>query len=154
MRRDEIPLRLSLDFLGNCELKDITPLRIQAFIDKRRAQPGRRPVTTLSNATVRNDIHALSNLLKRAHSLRHVSENVITGSVDKPAPPPSRTEFLERDECACLLDAAADLDQEARVASQIRELQRRKRALRDGGDHASARLVKCELQGLFFSPLD
>jgi integrase len=151
LRRDEIALRLWFDFLGNCELSDITPLRIQAFIDKRRAQPGRCPRTTLSNATVRNDIHALSNLLKRAHSLRHVSENVITGSFDKPAPPPSRTEFLERDECARLLDAAAEMDQEARVACQIRELQRQERALRDAGDHASARAVKRELQGLFLA---
>jgi integrase len=151
LRHDEISLRLWFEFLGNCELSDITPLRIQAFIDKRRKQPGRSPGTMLSNATVRNDIHALSNLLSRARSLRYVSENVITGSFDKPAPPPSRTEFLEREACARLLDAAAEMDHEARVACQIRALQRQERALRDAGDHASARLAKCNLQGLFLA---
>lgn len=70
LRHDEIALRLWFDFFGNCELNDITPLRSKAYIKKRRAEEGRRPGTTLSNATVRNDVHSLSNLLARACSMQ------------------------------------------------------------------------------------
>lgn len=151
LRHDEISLRLWFRFLGDCELSDITALRIQDYIDQRRAQPGRSPGTLLSNATVRNDVHSLSNLLARALELGHVSRNAALKCRAKPAAPEARTEFLERDECARLLDAAAEIDQEARVACQIRELQRQARALRAVGAHERARTVKHELQGLFLA---
>ena len=151
LRHDETCLRLWFSFLGNCELSDITALRIQEYIDQRRKQPGRSPGTLLSDATVRNDVHALSNLLERAVELGHIGKNTALKCRAKPAAPEPRIEFLERDECARLLDAATEMDHEARVARQIRELQRQQRAFRDAGDHASARVVKCEFQGLFLA---
>ncbi|MCO4099451.1 MAG: hypothetical protein HEQ38_08640 [Gemmatimonas sp.] len=133
LRHDETSLRLWFDFLGNCELGDITALRIQEYIDQRRVQPGRCSGTLLSNATVRNDVHALSNLLERAVELGYVGKNSALKCRAKPAAPAPRIEFLERDECARLLDAAAEMDREARLARQIRELQRQESALRGAG---------------------
>jgi integrase len=148
LRKHESSLRQIVEYFGDCALLALTPARINDFVRARQEQPGRKPGTRLSNATIRNDLNALANLLGTAKERGYVFENAMEMLRRRPAAPKPRRECLERDECARLLDAAFELDQEARVARRIRDLKHRQRALRKTGHREAARAINQEIAEL------
>jgi integrase len=138
-----------LAFFGNIRLEEFATLRVQDYIDARRKAPGIRAGTTLSNATIRNELHSLSNLLSRAVADEHIASNAVRRLHSRPAAPPPRGEFLERDEAARLLDCAHELDQEARVACEIVALKSRADALGDARKSPEARALNASARDLY-----
>ena len=151
IQNDEKCLRRLLRWFGNCRLTEITTTRLDAYVDYRLQQPGSKAGTTLSNATVRNELHTLSNLLSRAKANGHVAENVVELMHEKPAPPPAREVFLERDAAAHLLDVAHEMDVEARAARCIVALRERASVYRNAGELEKAQALEVEASSLYLT---
>jgi integrase len=88
----------------------------------RLAEPGWRAGTTTSTATVRNELHALSNLFTRLELPDGSSLPNPVKRIDLPAPPDDESEYLQLEEMARLLDAAVELDHETSRACRAVEL--------------------------------
>ncbi len=112
---DERRLRMFLDFcrdhlkLPNIRLSQVTVERLTKFVNWSRQQPGRRGKSK-SGQTLQHEIHAISNLFKRAVREGKAVENPVHRLLEKPRIEREEAVYLEPGEAARLLEAAKQLD--------------------------------------------
>lgn len=110
IERDELSLRNVLAYFGReVRLSEIDVEGLTDYMAHRLEQDGRGEGTTVSNSTIRAEVHALSSLYKRAVREDKAEENPAR-KVEKPSPAPPDEVWLEPGEAAALLDAAAEYD--------------------------------------------
>lgn len=102
VERDERSLRHLSKFFGNVPLSQITPTGVSDYVHMR--------VKQVSAQTLLHEIHAGSNLFRRAVKERAAKENPFTGLMDKPEIQRPEPEFLENDEAARFLAASRAAD--------------------------------------------
>jgi integrase len=100
---------LKLEGLGNIELSGISTSLVTDFLNWRATHPGRKPGTRLSSQTMRNDLFTLSSILGRATDEGLIDQNPVD-RVRRPKKTRDEAEWLEIDEGARVLDAAAWFD--------------------------------------------
>lgn len=103
-------------FSQNARLSEIGPAALGRYVAMRRKAPGRSPGTFTAENTIRNEINAASGLFERAVALDLIHVNPVTRMPDRPKGTITDAVFLSAEEAARLLDAAAELDAEARAA--------------------------------------
>jgi integrase len=102
VERDERSLRHLLGFFGNVQLSEITPKLVSQYTSMRLKQ--------VAPQTVLHELHAGSNLYKRAVVEAAAKENPFRRLIDKPEIQRGEPVFLENDETARFLDAARAAD--------------------------------------------
>jgi integrase len=114
----EILVHLVFRF-DNPALSDLTAARIERYLDERRREPGAIEGTLISPRTLKNELSALSTLYERAIKWGLTGSNPVRHVTNRPT---SRqlapATWLTRTEGARLLDAAARLDAETRLAAE------------------------------------
>ncbi|HEU4699991.1 MAG TPA: site-specific integrase [Gemmatimonadales bacterium] len=118
VKRDRAALAHVLGYFGNCRLAEITTERLELYVAHREQQPGLRPDTFVAAATIRNELHAISNLFRRAIALHLASENPVAAMMEKPRLPVEEAAFLTGPDAGRLLNAAAALDAEVQRARE------------------------------------
>ena len=93
-------------------LAHITAERLTKYLEWRRVQAGRNG-RTIAAQTQLHELHALSNLFKRAVAEGRAVENPVQRLIDKPKLDRDEAVFLESGEAARLLAAAKGLDAES-----------------------------------------
>jgi integrase len=112
---DERRLRMWLDYfrdhlnLPNIRLSQVTVERVTRFLNWSRQQPGRNG-NTKSGQTLQHELHALSNLFRRAVREGKARENPVARLLDRPRIDREEATYLEPGEAARLLKAAQNLD--------------------------------------------
>lgn len=144
IRRDRINLRVLQRHLGNCRLDELTPERLDAYVLAREQEPGCRTGSRVAAHTILNELHSLSNLCRRAVAMRYLPDNPVQRMAEKPRPAASEAEFLTAEEAGRLLDAAAELDEEARRAQLAARLRKEAKAAGDARRNARARALRRE----------
>lgn len=154
--RDRSALKRLVRTFGDCPLSDITPQRLDEYVLAREKEPGRRKGTTVSARSIRNELHALSSMFRRAVALGHASQNPVAVMTEKPGVPDAEAEFLTEEEAGRLLDAAVELDDETRRARKAAELRKAARRYGDGRRDRRARVLlaqaRREREGLPSNP--
>lgn len=126
--RDERSLRNVLAFFGDdVRLSEIDVEGLTDYLTHRRRQPGNRKGTTISEQTLLHELHALSNLFRRAVAERKAAENPVsrlTQMGGKPTVVRDEAVWLEPGEAARLLGAAGkqDADPHNRAFPHVRPL--------------------------------
>lgn len=136
---------------GNIRLKDINTLLLDGYVTQRLTEPGVREGSTISLGTVRNELNALSNMLRRAVSLRLLDSNPVADMHERPTRIDEEAHYLEIAASARLLDAAAEIDAEIRVGNEAQRLLNAARAFGDGRSSRKARELRKERKGLLLS---
>lgn len=101
--------------LGDIALRDIDGDVLARYVTERRARGHRQTGGSISNCTLRNELHSLSSLLKRAEYDKAIPLNPMRGWADLPDAPKSRRRCLSRDEARALLQGAEAED--SRIAA-------------------------------------
>lgn len=102
--------------LGDIPLRDIDGEVLAMYVAERRARGHRQTGGPISDCTLRNELHSLSSLLKRAVFEKAIPEpHPMKGWTDLPDAPPSRRRYLSREEGRALLRGAEAED--ARIAA-------------------------------------
>jgi integrase len=119
VQRDEECLRCHvIRHFGDVPLSQMTVAELNDFVLLRK-QEGAAAQTILQGAaaqTILHELHALSNLYKRAVSEGVVQDNPVTKLSEKPSPERAEAVWLEIGEAARLLNAAQAMDNEPRRA--------------------------------------
>jgi integrase len=103
-------------------LKDITVKVLEDYITTRLGESGWKAGSTISTATVRNEMHALSSLFTQfTHRGEYALPNPVS-HVRLPAPPSDESEYLQLEELARFLDAAVLIDIETATAVKAMSL--------------------------------
>ena len=111
VKRDELSLLRFLEYFGDdIRLRDINVAGITDYLCWRRAQPGSRRGSTVSAATLRRELTALSSLFKRAVSEDLAEQNPVVRLTDKPRIERVEPEWLEVGEAARLIAGGFKLD--------------------------------------------
>lgn len=97
-------------FGDDVRLTEIGVRELTDYVSWRRQQPGRDPGETISAQTVLHELHALSNLYKRAVAEGHVDVNPVRQLPEKPTVRREEASWLEPGEAFRLLEAAAAHD--------------------------------------------
>lgn len=95
-------------------LSTIRPIDLDDYLQARSLAPGVRKGTTVATQTMLHELHALSNLMKRAIRERRLVENPVIG-VEPPMLSRSEAVWLELDEAASLIDVAGEMDRKPAV---------------------------------------
>jgi integrase len=103
-------------------LVDISADMLKAYITTRLHEPGWVKGTQISPNTVRAELAALSNLYTQLGEHDEYTFGNPVRNVRKPKPPSDESEYLQLDELARLLDAAAQEDEETDRARRAMEL--------------------------------
>lgn len=148
VRRDKICLAVIQRILGDPYLDEVTPARCDAFVLTREREPGVRAGTTVAPRTILNELHAVSNLFKRAVAMGYASENPVRRMAEKPTVRSMEADFLVRAEAARLLDAAVELDDEARRAAEAARLRREAKKCGDARRRGPARELRVRARAL------
>ena len=122
VERDKDNFLVIRRILGDPYVDEITPTVCDDYVLAREKEPGVRPGTTIAARTIINELHSLSNLMKRAVAMGFVAENPVRRMSEKPAVPADEADYLTTEEAARLLDAAAELDDQARRAKEASRL--------------------------------
>lgn len=125
VKRDELSLRHFVEFFDDdARLSDIDVPGLTDYLGYRRCQPGSREGTTISAQTLRNELHALSSLYKRAVAEDKAEVNPVRRLPEKPSPSRGEAEWLEPGEAARLIRAAGrkDTAAHARAFPHLRAL--------------------------------
>lgn len=110
VRRKRDSLRNVLDFFGaDVRLSEIDVARVYEYVTWRSGQPGRKG-TPISAWTIHNELNALSSIYRWAVSERAARQNPVSMMPRRPRRPSLEQAYLEEDEAARLLAAAATLD--------------------------------------------
>ena len=112
VRRDAASFDNLLAYFGNRRLSQITVDRLDGYIEFRRSRPGNRKGSHVAEATIRNELNALSSLFRRAISMGKINHNPVAQMIDKPNRKPKEAVFLTRRQAAQLLDGATEEDLE------------------------------------------
>ena len=107
---------------GEMRLVDITADMLKSYITTRLGEPGWVKGTQISANTVRSELAALSNLYTQLGEDGEYTFGNPVRNVRKPKPPSDESEYLQLDELARLLDAAAEEDEETDRARRAMEL--------------------------------
>ena len=142
VQRDKDNFLVFRRILGNPYLDEITPTLCDEYVLTREKEPGVRPGTTIAARTIINELHSLSNLMKRAVAMGFVAENPVRRMSEKPSVPADEADFLTTEEAARLLDAAADLDDQARRAKEASQLRVAAKRTGDGRRRGAARELR------------
>ena len=111
VRRDEFSLLHFLKYFGDdIRLREINVAGITDYLRWRRTQPGSRRDSSVSAATLRRELTALSSLFKRAVSEDLAELNPVVRLMDKPRIERVEPAWLEVDEAARLIAAGFKLD--------------------------------------------
>ena len=120
IERDERSLRIVLSHLRTTKrrqsvrLSDVTVGWLtEEYLPWRRDQAGRGG-TKIKDQTILHELHALSNMLKRAVKERKIDRNPVSDLMDKPTIDRDEAEYLEPGEAARLLEQCRNLDRQAR----------------------------------------
>jgi hypothetical protein len=135
VERDRDNFLVICRIVGNPYLDEITPTVCDDYVLTREKEPGVRLGTTIAARTIINELNSLSNLMKRAVAMGFVAENPVRRMSEKPSVPTDEADFLTTEEAARLLDAAAELDDQARRGGGIADPRTEKRTgeARHGG---------------------
>jgi integrase len=95
-----------LRILGNVLLASITPRVLTRYLDRRRNERNPKTGEGIAVRTIRNELHALSNLLDRALSDEVITKNPFKAWKDMPAVKLFEKSFLTRAQSRGLLGAA------------------------------------------------
>jgi integrase len=144
VREDGKCLAVVRRIIGDPFVDEITPQSCDAFVLTREREPGVRRGTTIAARTIINELHSLSNLMKRAIAMGYIAENPVRRMAEKPAVPQTEAEFLTTEEAARLLDAAAELDDEARRAVYAGRLRCEARKAGDARRRGRARELRAQ----------
>jgi integrase len=107
-----------LRILGNVLLASITPRVLTRYLDRRRNERNPKTGEGIAVRTMRNELHALSNLLDRAVSDEVIAKNPFKAWKDMPAVPLMEQSFLTRAQAQNLLAAAEIEDALVRAARE------------------------------------
>lgn len=116
IERDERSLSKVLEFfvdllkMPRVRLSHVTVERLTKYVEWRRVQPGRHG-RTISAQTQLHELHALSNLFKRAVAEGKAVENPVQRLIEKPKIERDEAVYLEPGESARLLAVAKELDE-------------------------------------------
>jgi integrase len=113
VQRDRRSLETVFEHLGeDTPLDRVDVQDLTRYIAWRRKQPGLEPGTTISAQTILHELHALSNLYKRALAEGHVKVNPVRQLPEKPKVRRREKSWLEHDQAGRLLKAAKAYDRE------------------------------------------
>jgi integrase len=111
--RDRQALAHLEEYLGeDIPLDAIGVRELTQYVAWRRKQPGRPAGTTISAQTILHELHALSNLYRRAIAEGHVETNPVRQLPEKPSVQRQERVWLEHDQAGRLLRAAKAYDRE------------------------------------------
>lgn len=132
-------------------LTDIKVDTLEKYIKDRLSEPGWKKDTLISTATVRNELHALSNLYSQLTRRDEFTFGNPVSKVMKPAAPSDEAEYLQLSEFARLLDAATEEDEESSRARRAMELVHSARAegARGHARSAAAQLKLDQAEALY-----
>lgn len=123
IRRNDVALRRVLAFFGeDVRLSEIDVAGLTDSVGHRRRQPGNREGSKVSAQSILHELNALGNLYKRAVSEEVADRNPVRLLSDKPTVRREEAAYLEGDEAARLLEAAAHLDKHPSGPRAIRFL--------------------------------
>lgn len=131
IERDEKAAKVLLRCLGNLPLTEITPARLEAYVEQRSREPGVRRGTRAAPRSIRTELHTLSHAMRRAVMLGLLPNNPVRLMMSKPPTPTEEAVYLTDDQAARLLEAAQEEDAHtAALLSGVAE----KRAARAAAD--------------------
>lgn len=151
LETDERILTAMFERWGNIRLAEINVMFVENYVSERLSEPGIRAGSTVSLGTVRNELNALSNMLRRAVSLRLMDSNPVADMQDRPTRVDEEANYLEIHQSARLLDVAAEIDAEIRVGNETQRLLMEARAFGDGRSSREARARREQRRGLLLA---
>lgn len=125
--RDEKSAKVLLRCLGNLPLSEVTPARLEAYVEQRSNEPGIRRGTRAAPRSIRAELHTLSHAMRRAVMLGLLPSNPVRLMMSKPPVPTEEAVYLTDGEAARLLEAAREEDAHTAV---LRDTLADKRAAR------------------------